>query len=458
MRYPDRESAHQQLLAAALITIPEELAPLIAGASTVAYPIGSTSIFTWSNPGVWSGADVSLEHVPAKQAKPKPKCRFDLLVRGDGVTAVVECKWGAGTSSRQLTRYAKVLRDAPLTYPKPILILVTADGAAPPDAQLLAAECKLPLVFLSWDNVHPVIVGALGPEAAALSVRINEWRDASRAFTDQVRGNEAIAKRTITGDEDADDDDCPDEGASVTRGAGNGVDASPKVIERIALLALALECCSKLRTCTGLDWHMRSMPHEGPRGDVQCHIAPRDGEFGILTREGMHGEPQDKWSHIVGQYQHKGTGEHDARNSEKFYAVRGYGMHDDGVRLRASFRLYFAVDGTFHFQFGTAVVPYLIDALPKKKRHELNANVREIGSFDPKMGTWKPGPSLQRFHDEFRKLVAKPCAGWTKSGRDTSSPSMWNTYIEVKNIAKAGDASRVDRIVNAVEGFLQRVK
>ena len=433
-------------------------ARLFADAGKVVWPTSAQQDNVWARSECWKGgARVDTEVTPKDQRGPKPRCRFDVVVPGVDVTAIIECKWGAGTSATQLIRYAEILRGDVYGYPQPILVLVSADGASPADVQALVDVCKVPLVFLAWTDIHPIVVGALGAEGPALEARMALWQSAADAFKKEVLGTGAIAKRTITGDEDEDDDECPDEGAVVTRVAGNGIDVSPKVLERIALLALAKECCDKLRDSTGLNWQMRSMPHVGPRGDVQCNIAPTDHPLGMLTRRGFEAEEKDRWSHVVGTFQRGVAGVHDEGNVKQFEAIRGYSINDDHVRLRASFRLYFSVDGTFCFQFGTAVTPYLMFALPKKKRHEMNLNLRGIGSFGHEKGTWQPTGRLVKIHDELRTLVRPVPAQWKKSGRDTKNPTMWNTYIEIKDIAKAGSAPRTDRIVVAVQEFLKRV-
>ena len=459
MRYPGRESAHQELLAAALMTNGEHTAEMFVGARC--WPPDTRVADFWAQTDRWPAHDcVDVEVSLRSRSVRNKRSRFDIVVRGRDVTAVIECKWGAGTSAAQILQYAEALRAASDRYPNPILVMVTADGAAPVDVARLAAECKMPIVFLSWTDIHPIIVKALGDLQSAIEAPMKEWQAASDAFTTEVLGKGAIALRTVTGDEDADDDDRPDDGAVVTRTTRGGMEVSPTVLERIALLALAQECCAALRNHTKLDWQMRSMPHVGPRGDVQCNIAPTDRALGMLERLGIPAEANDRWSHVVGTYQRVSVGDrtHEDRNNERFDAIRGYAAKDDDVRLRASFRLYFAVDGSFHFQFGTVVTPYLISALPKKKRRELNGNLGQIGTFESKKGHWQPGPALARIHGELRDLVSRPAKGWSKSGRDTRSPTMWNTYIEIKGIKKEGASDRVSRIVEAIDAFLKRVE
>ncbi len=461
MRYPNLESSHQALLAAALTTRPELVTALVS-------PRNDTGAFgDWTAPdplAPLSDKGVKVEHSPDNQNAGRRKSRFDILMAFRGATVVVECKWSAQTDLGQLVRYARLLTERPDSYPNPVLVLVSVDGTAPANAASLHDALKVPLRFVSWNDVAGIIKPVVDGADPQFVATIDRTTTSLANFARTVCGGDAIPVRNDVGtglpndDLEADDDD---DGVSETEGTrGDFID--PAIPERFALGCLASDVIQALeKRGLGL-WHVSMPPTKGTRGDVQCDLAPNsllapsaveaglrelgrsegwNFELGHLTRPADAGPALDAFKRLA-------TASHREPDD-----VRGLTLHQ-----RLAVRLYFSQKGDFRVVFGANLRPYLNDLLSgRRQRNAFNTLSRltneEVGVYGP--SGFEPGETAQRLHEvlvSWTSGLAKQ-GGWKKLGK--TAPSMWTAYASNLQLASAGSESRANRIAAAVEALVR---
>ena len=461
MRYPDLESSHQALLAAALTTRPELVTALVS-------PGSATGAFgDWTAPGPLaplSDTGVKVEHSPDNQKAGRRKSRFDILMAFSGATVVVECKWSAQTDLGQLVRYAMLLTERPESYPNPVLVLVSVDGAAPANAASLHDALKVPLRFVSWETVAGIIKTAIDGADPQFVATIDRTTASLAHFARTVCGGDAIPVRNDVGTDLTNDDleaDDDDDGVSEPEGTrGDFID--PAIPERFALGCLASEVIQALETRDLGLWHVSMPPTKGARGDVQCDLAPdsllapkaieaalrevgrSEGwnfELGHLTRPEDAGPALDAFNRLA-------TASHPEQDD-----VRGLTLHQ-----RLAVRLYFSQKGDFRVVFGANLRPYLNDLLSGRRQRDAFNTLsgltnEEVGVYGP--SGFEPGETAQRLHNVLVSWTSRVAgqAGWKKLGK--TAPSMWTAYASNLQLASAGSESRGNRIAAAVEALLR---
>jgi hypothetical protein len=431
MRFPHRESAHQELLAAALMTKPalvKELLPNGGGACFL--PRQGGEAMRGQICGVdWSaGAAVTLEHVPATQTSRK-RSRYDILVTRGDAAVVIECKWGSGTSATQLLEYAALMKR---DYPnKSALVLTSVDGAPPAGAGELAERCGLPLFFFSWKDVMGLMKQAMGEEATSIRESIGEYFEAVDAFSALLRSGCAVKASQATGTVDQGDGEDDSDGNGDLRGRwrdfhwkGRDYFLSPCVAaDRAALYALA----SAVKDNLPGDWRVILPPAMGPRGDIQCDLAPTACELPFF----FNGAPL-KWRKDL---------------ESLTEPVKGY----QAMALQFVLRLYFSPVGEFRVHIGADLAPYLHNLAPAKDRHKLNPLIpKSLGQYSTK-GRWAPGETLQGIHNAVLAGQINKPTRWSRE--HGTSPTMWQRYFTLDGIAEADSTSRVERIRAAVQQF-----
>ncbi len=278
MRYPDLESSHQVLLAAALHTRLDLVKNLVASDTD------SQRFGEWAGPQTFLGRErqaVEVEHTPPGQPRGPRKSRFDILVMLKDATVIVECKWRASTDLGQLTRYAKLLKQRPGAFPNPVIVLVSVDGEPPAEASKLYDALKVPLRFVSWEVVGEIIRAVAEDIDPHFVATLRQAHEGLAGFATVVCGDEAIpprgdgdaaaadASKSALDDDDEDDDARPVEAKGTRLGFSD-----PTVPERFALSRLATAVIAALAKRGLGPWQVSMPPTVGARGDVQCDLAP----------------------------------------------------------------------------------------------------------------------------------------------------------------------------------------